>query len=87
MYNRSTVIFTQKECAPVRMIFRYLKPFVPRMSLGLTIKFIGSVMDLLLPWILSYMIDEVAPTGDMGLVAIWGGAMIGAAAHHGEDTP
>ena len=33
----------------MRMIFRYLRPFVPRMSLGLTIKFIGSVMDLLLP--------------------------------------
>ena len=46
----------------MKTIFRYLKPFVPRMSLGLTIKFIGSVMDLLLPWILSYIIDEVAPT-------------------------
>ncbi len=63
----------------MRMIFSYLKPFVPRMSLGLLIKFIGSVMDLLLPWILSYMIDEVAPTKDMGLIALWGGAMVGAA--------
>lgn len=63
----------------MKMIFRYLKPFVPRMSLGLAIKFIGAVMDLLLPWILSYMIDEVAPTRDMGLVFLWGAAMVGAA--------
>lgn len=63
----------------MRMIFRYLKPFVPRMSVGLTIKFIGSVMDLLLPWILSYMIDQVAPTRDMGRILLWGAAMVGAA--------
>lgn len=46
------------------------------MSLGITIKFIGAIMDLLLPWILSYLIDEVAPTRDMGLVLLWGGAML-----------
>ena len=65
--------------APMKTIFRYLKPFVPRMSLGLTIKFIGSVMDLLLPWILSYIIDEVAPTKDLPRVFLWGGAMVAAA--------
>lgn len=58
------------------MIFHYLRPFLPRMSLGITIKFIGAIMDLLLPWILSYLIDEVAPTRDMGLVLLWGGAML-----------
>lgn len=63
----------------MRMIFHYLKPFLARMSLGLTIKFTGAIMDLLLPWILSYLIDEVAPQRDMGLVALWGGAMILAA--------
>lgn len=63
----------------MRMIFHYLRPFVPRMSLGLTIKFIGAIMDLLLPWILSYMIDDIVPKGDMGLIAFWGAAMILAA--------
>lgn len=63
----------------MRMIFHYLKPFLPRMSLGLTIKFIGAIMDLLLPWILSWLIDEVAPTRDMGQVLLWGGAMVLAA--------
>ena len=60
----------------MRMIFHYLRPFVPRMSLGLSIKFLGAIMDLFLPWILSYMIDDVVPLRDMGLIALWGGAMI-----------
>ncbi len=63
----------------MKMIFRYLRPFVPRMSLGLAIKFTGAIMDLLLPWILSYLIDEVAPTRDMGRVLLWGGGMVLAA--------
>ena len=63
----------------MKMILRYLKPFVPRMSLGLTIKFIGSVMDLLLPWMLSRIIDEVVPQKDLGLIALWGGGMVLAA--------
>ncbi len=63
----------------MRMIFHYLKPFVPRMTLGITIKFIGAIMDLLLPWILSTIIDDVAPTRDIGQVFLWGGAMVLAA--------
>ncbi len=63
----------------MRMIFRYLKPFVPRMSLGLFIKFTGAAVELLLPWILSYMIDEVAPSKDMTRIGWWGVAMVLAA--------
>jgi len=49
------------------------------MSLGLAIKFTGAVMDLLLPWMLSKIIDDVVPKKDMGLIALWGGAMVLAA--------
>ncbi len=63
----------------MKMVFRYLRPYVPRMSLGLTIKFIGAVMELLLPWMLSKIIDDVIPQKDMGLIALWGGAMVLAA--------
>ncbi|MDR0389890.1 MAG: ABC transporter ATP-binding protein/permease, partial [Spirochaetaceae bacterium] len=56
----------------MRTILRYLKPYVPRMAAGLTIKFSGSVMDLLLPLILAHMIDRVVPRKDMHLVLLWG---------------
>ena len=39
----------------------YLRPYIPRMSVGLLIKFTGTIMDLLLPWILSYLIDDIVP--------------------------
>lgn len=63
----------------MKMILRYLRPYAPRMSLGLFIKFFGSVVELLLPWMLSKIIDEVTPTRDLKQIALWGAGMILAA--------
>lgn len=57
-------------------ILSYVKPYVPRMILGLIIKFTGTIMDLLLPWILSYTIDEIVPKKNVAQVFIWGFFMI-----------
>ncbi len=54
----------------------YLIPYYGATAVGLIIKFIGTIMDLVLPWILSYMIDEVAPTKDRGAIFAWGGVMV-----------
>ena len=59
-----------------QLFLKYLRPHVPRMSVGLVIKFIGTIMDLLLPWILSYLIDDVVPQGRLPLILWWGGAMV-----------
>ena len=45
----------------MKVILHYIKPFIPRMSVGISFKFIGAVMELLLPWILSYLIDDIVP--------------------------
>ena len=63
----------------MKIVLHYIKPFIPRMSLGIFIKFVGAVMELLLPWILSYLVDDIVPLRDMGLILLWGGAMILAA--------
>lgn len=60
----------------MRKIFSYLKPYTLRMLAGLTIKFTGTIMDLLLPWILSHTIDDIVPLRDVTLIFIWGGAML-----------
>jgi ATP-binding cassette subfamily B protein len=49
------------------------------MSLGLFVKFVGTVMDLLLPWVLAYMIDHVVPQKEIPLILMWGAVMVGAA--------
>ena len=63
----------------MKKLWEYIKPYLPRMSGGFAIKFTGAIMDLLIPWMLSTIIDDVIPTGDMGRVLIWGGLMILAA--------
>lgn len=60
----------------MREIFRYLKPHVPKMLGGFVFKFSGTVVELLIPMILSYIIDDVVPTGNITLVYWWGGAML-----------
>ena len=60
----------------MKRIFVYLRPYVPRMILGVTIKFIGTIMDLFLPWILSYMIANVVPQKDIRRIFLFGLLML-----------
>ncbi len=60
----------------MKTIFRYIKPQAGRITLGLIIKFMGTVVELLLPWMLSVMIDEHVPQKNMRLIWIWGGLMV-----------
>lgn len=59
-----------------RVFTKYLRPYYARMAFGFVIKFIGTVMDLFLPWILAHMIDIVIPTGEKGRIYLWGVVMI-----------
>lgn len=60
----------------MKKVFQYLKPYMFRMVVGFAIKFLGTIMDLLLPWILAYMIDDIIPLKDMGKIIYWGFVML-----------
>ena len=60
----------------MRKILSYLKPYSLRIALGLLIKTSGTMIELVLPYILSHLIDEVAPTKNMKMVAFWGIVMV-----------
>lgn len=64
----------------MKALFHYLKPVTGRIVVGTIIKFIGSIMDLFLPAILSHLLDNVVPQsktdGDLRMIFIWGGAMV-----------
>lgn len=64
----------------MRPIFPYLKPHVPKMTIGLVIKFLGTTMDLMIPWMLSYILDYVVPERSVKKILIWGGLMVLSAA-------
>ncbi len=60
----------------MKKLLGYIRPCVGRMLGGFSIKFLGALMDLLLPWMLSAIIDDVIPTGNVGRILIWGGLMV-----------
>ena len=60
----------------MKHILNFLKPSFRRMALGFLIKFMGTISELWLPWILTYMLNEIVPRGHRGLIFLWGGLMI-----------
>ena len=60
----------------MKMIWKYLKPVSRMMFVGLLIKVIGSVLELMLPYILSKIIDDIVPLKNTVLIAEWGVIMI-----------
>ncbi len=60
----------------MKTYIKYIKPYLGAMGIGLAIKFTGTIFDLLIPYILEYIIDDVAVTKDIRLICIWGGVMV-----------
>ncbi|MGM9646701.1 MAG: ABC transporter ATP-binding protein [Eubacteriales bacterium] len=60
----------------MKKLLSYLSPHYPRMSAGLAIKTVGTVVELFIPWILGYIVDSVLPTGDRRAIYLWGGVML-----------
>ena len=60
----------------MKFMWRYMRPRLPRMSLGVTVKMLATVGELMIPYILEHMIDRVVPLGQFGPVLLWGMMMI-----------
>ena len=60
----------------MRKVFEYLKPYSLRMFFGLLIKALGAFMDLGLPWVLAYIIDNIVPYKKVSLILWWGVVML-----------
>jgi ATP-binding cassette subfamily B protein len=46
------------------------------MLVGFLIKVMGTLMDLGLPWVLAYIIDDVIPLGKVSNILYWGLGML-----------
>lgn len=61
----------------MKFIYQYIKPFIGIMIVGLLIKTIGTLIELALPYILSYILDDLVPNdGRLSMIILWGGIMI-----------
>ena len=46
------------------------------MGVGISFKAVGTLVELAIPWILSYIIDDLIPLKEIRPVCLWGGLMI-----------
>ncbi len=60
----------------MKKVLMYLKPYTARMIFGFAIKVFGTFLDLGLPWVLAYIIDEVIPYKELRLILMWGIVML-----------
>lgn len=60
----------------MKLIFRYMKPYAKSILLVIVLKLAATVSELLLPYILERLIDEIVPRQQMGQVFFWGFLMV-----------
>ena len=63
----------------MKLIFQYMGRRIRRISLGMAVKILAAFLELLIPYVLEYIIDQLAPKGQAGPVIGWGLAMAGLA--------
>jgi len=55
---------------------KYLRPYYGYMLLTIFIKLLGAVVELMIPFLLEYMLDDIVPTGNWTHILLCGGAML-----------
>ena len=56
----------------MKWVLKYLKPLRLRLAVGITMKFIGTCAELIIPFLLSYILENVIATGDMKSIIFYG---------------
>lgn len=60
----------------MKLILEYIKTYWKRITGNMTIKLLGTMCELSLPYILEHIIDNIVPVGSVRLVVYWGMFMI-----------
>ena len=63
----------------MHLIVRYMREHIKKIAGGITLKTLGSLCELMIPYILEHIIDEVVPQKNIIKVVLWGLGMILAA--------
>lgn len=60
----------------MKFIFSYVKKYRKLVALGIGVKLSAAVGELLLPYVLEHLVDDVVPLRDGRLVLLWGAVMV-----------
>ena len=55
---------------------RYIRPYVRYMMITMGIKLLGAVLELLIPYFMEIILDDVVPTGELIPIFVFGGLML-----------
>jgi len=59
----------------MKWTFKYLKPLGSRLTVGIAIKVIGTVAELIIPFLLSYILENVIASNNIWRILLYGGLM------------
>ena len=60
----------------MKFILSYVKKYRFMVAVGMLVKLSAAVAELMLPYVLEHLVDDVAPLRNMGLIFAWGGVML-----------
>ena len=60
----------------MKFLFSYLKKYKVMIFTAMVIKVTGTLGELMIPYVLEHMVDNVAPTKNTAQIFLWGGIMI-----------
>lgn len=60
----------------MKLLFRYLRPHASIISVGLIIKALGTLVELIIPYISAHIIDNIVPQKSVKPIVFWGLGMI-----------
>ncbi len=60
----------------MKWVSTYIKPLRTRILKGITVKIIGTVAELLIPFLLSYILENVIESNDVTKILLFGGLMV-----------
>ncbi len=60
----------------MKWVITYIRPLKTRILKGISVKIIGTVAELLIPFLLSYILENVIETNDVSQILLFGGLMV-----------
>ena len=87
MEQNAKKITNELGCINLKRIFSYLAPYKKRIALGISIKILGTLAELLIPFILTYILEHIIIAMEVSRIVLYGVIMIlcSAAACIGSD--
>ena len=59
----------------MKWVFTYLKPLWSRITVGISVKTVGTLAELMIPYLLSHILESVIVTNDIKKIVFYGGLM------------